>query len=98
MEQLSALETGLGSAAETRIEASKTTCEINDKNQIEEQFISSHAFHRTTSGRLREITAGMQFELGNIEFFDSTTQEQQYRLHPVTIHNKTDNSKSKAHG
>jgi hypothetical protein len=97
MEQLSALGTGLGTTVKTRIEASKTTCEIDDKNQIEEQFISSHAFHRTHGGRVREITAGIQFELGNIEFFDSVAQEQ-YRLHPVTIHNKTDNSKSKAHG
>jgi hypothetical protein len=71
MEQLSAIGTELGTAAETRIGASKTTCEIDDKNQIEEQFISPHAFHRISGGRVREITAGMQFELGNIEFFDS---------------------------
>jgi hypothetical protein len=47
MEQLSALRTGLGTAAETRNGASKTTCEIDDKNRIEEQFIYSQIFHRT---------------------------------------------------
>jgi archaellum component FlaC len=36
MERLSALENGLGTIAETQIGASKTTCEIDDKNRIEE--------------------------------------------------------------
>jgi hypothetical protein len=39
-DKLSALKTGLGITAETRNGASKTTCEMDDKNQIEEQFIS----------------------------------------------------------
>jgi hypothetical protein len=29
-------------------------CEIDDKNRIEERFISSHAFHRTTGGRVEK--------------------------------------------
>jgi hypothetical protein len=36
MEQLSALGTGLETAAKTRIGTNKTTCKIDDKNQIEE--------------------------------------------------------------
>jgi hypothetical protein len=36
IEQLSALRTGLGTAAETRIGVSKNTCEIDDENQIKE--------------------------------------------------------------
>jgi hypothetical protein len=36
MEQLSALKTGLEITAETRIGASNTTCEINDKIEIKE--------------------------------------------------------------
>jgi hypothetical protein len=39
-DKLSALKTGLGITAETRNGASKTTCEMDDKNQIEKQFIS----------------------------------------------------------
>jgi hypothetical protein len=34
--------------------ASKTTCEIDDKIRIEEQFISSQAFHRTPCGRVQK--------------------------------------------
>jgi hypothetical protein len=45
IEKLSALRTGLGTAAETHSSASESTCKIDDKNRIEEQFISSQAFH-----------------------------------------------------
>jgi hypothetical protein len=54
--------------------------EIDDKNQIEEQFISSQAFHRTPGGHIQEITAGEQFEPRILESFDPATQEL-YRLH-----------------
>jgi hypothetical protein len=47
---------------ETQNGASKTTTEIDDKNQIEEQFISSQVFQRTPGGRVQETTAGEQFE------------------------------------
>jgi hypothetical protein len=50
-------------------------CEIEDKNQIKTQFISSQAFHRTSGERVQEITAGMQFGLGNLELFDPVAQE-----------------------
>jgi hypothetical protein len=83
----SALRTGLGTAAETRNSASKTTSEIDDKNQIEEQFMSSQAFHRTSGGCIQKITAGVQFEPRNIESFDPVTQEK-YRFIPTTIPHK----------
>jgi hypothetical protein len=75
IDKLSALGTGLGTATEPRNGASKTTCEIDDKNRLEKQFISSQAFHRTPGGRVREITTGEQFKPRNLESFDPTTQE-----------------------
>jgi hypothetical protein len=75
MDELSALRIRLGTTAEIRVDAGKTTCEIDGKNQIKEQFISSHAFHQTPSGRIREISTGEQFEPRNLESFDPTTQE-----------------------
>jgi hypothetical protein len=85
MEQLSALGTGLGTAAKIRNDASKTTSEIDDKNRIEEQFISSQVFHRTPDRRVRKITVEEQFESRTLESFDPVIQEL-YRLIPVTIH------------
>jgi hypothetical protein len=38
----------LGTTAETRNGASKTSCEIDNKNQLEKQFICSQTFHRIT--------------------------------------------------
>jgi hypothetical protein len=61
-----ALGIGLGTTEEIRNGVSK----INDKNWIEEQFISSQAFHQTTGGRVQETTAGEHLELGNLELFD----------------------------
>jgi hypothetical protein len=55
---MSALKTGLGTTAETQNGTNKDTCEINDKNQIKEQYISSQAFYQTPDGRVREITVG----------------------------------------
>jgi phosphoribulokinase len=75
MEQLSALRTGLGTAAKTRIGVSNTTCKINDKNQIKEQLISSQSFHRTTGGHVQKITAEERFESRTLKSFDLTTQE-----------------------
>jgi hypothetical protein len=40
----------------TQIDAGKNTCEIDHKNQIKEQHISSQLFHRTPSGRVRKTT------------------------------------------
>jgi hypothetical protein len=37
---------------ETRNGASKATCKIDDKNQLEKQFTSFRAFHRTPGGRV----------------------------------------------
>jgi hypothetical protein len=80
-----ALRTGLETAAETQISTNKTTCEIDDKNWIEEQFISSQAFHRTPAGHIQKITAGERFEPRILESFDPITQEL-YRHLPTIIH------------
>jgi hypothetical protein len=80
--------TGLGISAETQIGVSQNTSEIDDKNRIKEQFISSQAFHRITGGRVREIIAEEQFEPRILESFDPTTQEPN-RLHPATIHTQS---------
>jgi hypothetical protein len=47
-----ALEIGLGTTAETQIDASKNTYEIDRKNQIKKYFIFSQALHRTPCGRV----------------------------------------------
>jgi hypothetical protein len=60
---------------------SKTTREIDDKNRLEKQFISSQAFHRTPGGRVRETTTGERFRPRILEPFDSATQES-HRLPP----------------
>jgi hypothetical protein len=65
--------------------ASKTTCEIDDKNRLIKQIISSQAFHRTAGGRVQETTAEEQFRLENLESFDPVAQER-YRGLPTTIH------------
>jgi hypothetical protein len=75
MDKLPAFGTGLEITAETRNDAGKTTCEIDDKNRINEQFISSQAFHRTPDGRVREITMGLQFILENLKIFYPVAQE-----------------------
>jgi hypothetical protein len=67
-------------------------CKIDNKNQIEEQFTSSHAFHRTPAGRVQEITAEEQFEPRILESFDSVTPEL-YRHLPATIHPQQHNTK-----
>jgi hypothetical protein len=58
----------------------------DDRNQLRKQFISSHAFHRTTDERVRKITVKKQFESRNLESFDLVTQEV-FRYLTVTIHN-----------
>jgi hypothetical protein len=60
---------------ETQNGASKTTCEIDDKNRIEEQLISSQTFYRTTSGRVQKITTKKQFKSRILESFGPATQE-----------------------
>jgi hypothetical protein len=82
--KLSAFGTGLGTTMETQNGASKTTREIDDKNRLEKQFISSQAFHRASGGRVRETTAGERFRSQILETFDPVTQER-YRFSPATI-------------
>jgi hypothetical protein len=55
--------------------------------------MSSHAFHRTPGGHIRQTTAGKRFEPQNLESFDSVTQEL-YRLLPATIHTQPETKKS----
>jgi hypothetical protein len=57
-----ALGTGLATATEIQNDAGKTTYKIDGKNQIEKQFISSQAFHRTPDGRVQKITTEKQLE------------------------------------
>jgi hypothetical protein len=80
IDELSTLRTGLGTTTETRIGASRNTCEIDDKNWIKEQFISSQIFHRTPRGRVQKITVREQFEsqiLKSDTGFTCTNQEQE---------------------
>jgi hypothetical protein len=74
----------LGTAAEIRNGASKTTSEIDDENWIEKQFLSSQAFHGTPDGRVQEITAAEQFEPRILEYFVPVTQES-YLLYSAQI-------------
>jgi hypothetical protein len=53
----------------------KNTCEIDDKNQTETQFMSSQAFHRTTWWRVWEPAIWERLEQRNLELFDPITQE-----------------------
>jgi hypothetical protein len=78
----------LGTTAETQNAASKTTSEINDKNWIEKQFMSSEAFHQTPDGRIQESIAEEQFKPRIFESFKPVTQKL-YRQHPATIHTKS---------
>jgi hypothetical protein len=64
---------------------SKTTCEIDDKNQIEDPFISSQSFHWTPAERIQEITVKERFKPQIIESFDPVTQEL-YRHLTAAIH------------
>jgi hypothetical protein len=89
MDKLSALRTGLENTVKTRNNVGKTTCKIDDENQLEEQFISSQAFHWTPSGRVQEITAEVQFKLGNLNSFDPMTEES-YRQHPANSRTQTE--------
>jgi hypothetical protein len=57
MDKLSVLGTGLETTAETRIDTSTNTYEINDKNQIKEQYIYSQSFHQIFGRRVQKITA-----------------------------------------
>jgi hypothetical protein len=64
----------LGTASETQNGASKTTSEIDDKNQIKNRFISSQTFNRTPDERVQKITTKVQFKPQNLESFNPMTQ------------------------
>jgi hypothetical protein len=70
--------------------ASKTTREIDNKNQLEKKFISFQTFHRTPGGRVQETTAGERFRLENFKPFYLVAQAS-HKLHPATIHNNPTN-------
>jgi hypothetical protein len=53
----------LGTTAETQNDASKTTSEIGNENQIENQFMSSQTFHITPDGHIQKTTAGAQLKI-----------------------------------
>ncbi len=73
MAKLLALGIGLGITAEIWNDAGKTTYDIDDKNRIEKQFMSSQVFHRISGGRVQKITTREQFESWIIESFDPVT-------------------------
>jgi hypothetical protein len=50
-------------------------CEINDKNWVKEQYISSQTFHRIPGVRIQKITVEKQIEPSTLESFDPVTQE-----------------------
>jgi hypothetical protein len=58
-------------------------CKTDDENRLEEQFISSQAFHQILGGHVREITAGVQLRLRKLELFDPIARDQ-HRLTPET--------------
>jgi hypothetical protein len=74
---------------ETQNSASRTTYEIDDKNQIEEQFTPAQAFHRTPDGRVRKITDEVQFGLGNLELFDPVTIPDNHLQQSESQHEQT---------
>jgi hypothetical protein len=78
----------LGSATKIRNGASKTTSEIDDENQIKKQFISSHAFHRTSGGHVQKIIVKKRFEPRILKLFDPATQKYDRKkfLQPQSTH------------
>jgi hypothetical protein len=88
MTKLSAFETGLEISVETRNGASKTMCEIDDKNWTEEQFKSLQAFYRTTGRRVQEITVRQRFKPRTLKSFDPATQESQDSPREIGITNR----------
>jgi hypothetical protein len=53
IDKLSALETGLGTAAETLINARKNMCEIDDKNQLKNSLYPHRHFTEHLVGAFR---------------------------------------------
>jgi hypothetical protein len=68
--------------------------EIDDENRIEKQFISSHAFHRTTDGRVRKTTTEKQFKTRILESFDPVTLEHN-RASPTAIQSQQQHKQRK---
>jgi hypothetical protein len=92
MGELSALETVLEIVADTRNGASENAREIDDKNQIKTQFVSSQIFHRTPGERVQKTTAGERFKPRTLESYPTT--QKPYWGSPAMIHTKTDNPNS----
>jgi hypothetical protein len=72
---------------ETRIGTGKNTCETNDKNQIETQFMSSQVFHQTPYERVQETTVRERLKLQSLELFDPIVQDK-ISFYPTTIFTK----------
>jgi hypothetical protein len=92
-----ALGTGLETAVEIRSCADQTTSEIDNKNQLEEHFISSQAFYRTPGGHVREIIVGEQFEPQILKLFNPVAQESNWAS-PATNPTQLANPKPKISG
>jgi hypothetical protein len=65
-----AIGTSLGTTAETQIGTSQNTSEIDNENQIKEQFKSLLSFHRTPDKRIQKIIMIEQFEPKTLDLFD----------------------------
>jgi hypothetical protein len=93
MDKLSAFGTVLETTAETQNGASETTCKIDDKNRLEKQFISSHAFHRTPDKRVQETTMEERFRPRILETFNPMSQEHTgFSLQQSTLNQRLDSS------
>jgi hypothetical protein len=73
IDKLSAFGTRLGNAAETQDGSGKDPSKTDNENQIENRFVSSQAFHRTSGGHVRKITTGEQSESRILESFSPVT-------------------------
>jgi hypothetical protein len=71
--------------------ASKTTSEIDNKNQLEEQFITSQVFHRTPGGHVQKITVGEKIEPQILELFNLVAQESN-QASPAMIYTRQKNN------
>jgi hypothetical protein len=82
-----AIRTSLGTTAKTQIGASQNTSEIDNENQIKEQFKSLLIFHRTPDERIQKITMVERFEPKTLDLFDPVLKINTLRASQLTQEN-----------